>query len=190
MYKYVHSELQGEGLKLEERDLWRSTVKIPLPPSSEEYAVSTAASLARYYLQRNRVVGLVSAGHSLRVLPAERGGRQLGKILETLALLRTQGGLPLQALVEAEVQSLPRGSTVILITPEVGKNVPLVVEFLMRRGMRPVVVLIDAETFGGRRGTKEIANELEYMRVPVCVVANGDDLGEKLSEKDTARMWY
>ncbi len=188
-YRHAHAALPYLYPQLEERDMWRSSVKIPLPPSTEEYAVSIAASLARYYLGRGRVVGLVSAGHSLRILPAERGGRQLGKILETLALLRMQGDFPLQALIDAEIQSLPRGSTVIMITPDTSLKVALVTELLMRRGMRPVDVILDAETFGGGPGTDKLVTTLEMMRVPVCRIKNGDDLAQKLSEEQYPNMW-
>jgi uncharacterized protein (DUF58 family) len=101
--------------------LWHPSTDVTLPPSTEEYAVSIAASLARYFLQRGREVGLVSCGRSQSpaVLPPDRGGRQLGKILEALALLRSEGDLPISALATAEAQHLPRGSTVILITPSV-----------------------------------------------------------------------
>jgi uncharacterized protein (DUF58 family) len=188
-YEHVHVTARENPIQINERDMWRTVYKIPLPPSTEEYAVSIAASLARYFLQRGRVVGLVSAGYSLNVLPAERGGRQLGKILETLALQRTQGKIPLQALVEAEVQSLPRGSTVVMITPDTTRGVALICEYLLRRGMRPVIVLLDAASFGGSMGMDELANTLEMMRVPVCRVANGDDLSERLSEQSHPNMW-
>lgn len=185
----VHSELPSEALQLDEREMWRPSVKIPLPPSTEEYAISIAASLASYYLQNGRVVGLVASGRNFRVLPAERGGRQLGKILESLALLKAEGRLPLQGLVEAEVQSLPRGSTVLLITPDLGEGVPLVCEFLSRRGMRPVVVLLDAASFGGRGGLERVTSSLELMGVPLCKVKNGDDLSNTLSESSHAHLW-
>jgi uncharacterized protein (DUF58 family) len=163
--------------------------KIPLPPSTEEYAVSIAASLARYYLQRGRVVGLVSAGHGLHVLSAERGGRQLGKILETLALLRADGRLTLESLVQAEIQVIPRGSTVVIITPDTGDGITLSVELLLRRGMRPVVVLLDASTFGGKKGVERLENDLKILGVPVSKIANGDDLSAKLSDRTQPQMW-
>ncbi len=187
--RYVHSTLPREPLKLDEREMWRPTVKIPLPPSSEEYAVSIAASLARYYLQRGRVVGLAFAGKIFRVVPAERGGRQMGKILESLALMRAEGTLPLRGLVETEVKNLPRGSTVVLITPATGDEVALTVEQLERRGMRPVVVLLDAASFGGSRGTDRVADHLAILGTPVCRVSNGDDLSVALSSAARSQMW-
>ena len=189
VYRHVHSVLPTPQIQLDERQMWRASVKIPLPPSTEEYAVSIAASLARYYLQRRRVVGLVSAGQNLRVLPAERGARQLSKILETLALLEADGRLSLESLVQTEIQVLPRGSTVVLITPSTGDGIPVTVEFLMRRGMRPVAVLLDAASFGGFSGTDRVENDLKVMGIPVCRIANGDDLSSRLSDQAYSQMW-
>lgn len=188
-YRYVHASLPQPEIALDERELWRPSVKIPLPPSTEEYSVSIAASLARYYLQRGRVVGLVSAGQNLQVLSGERGGRQLGKILESLALIKADGKLTLESLVQAEIQAIPRSSTVVLITPASGDGVALTAEFLTRRGMRPVVVLLDANTFGGVSGAARVENELKIMGVPVCRIAHGDDLTAKLSDHSQPQIW-
>ncbi|MCI0518662.1 MAG: DUF58 domain-containing protein [Chloroflexi bacterium] len=187
--KRSHCALPRPPVVLEEQDLWKSNVKIPLPPATEEYAVSVAASLARYYLQRGRVVGLVSAGRTFRVLPAERGGRQLGKILENLALLRADGRLPVLGLVDAGVHNLPRGSTVVLITPEYGNEVLLAVETLARRSMRPVVVALDTATFGGDEGAKAMEAQLQALRVPVCRIQNGDDLSAVLTAAGRQQTW-
>ncbi len=167
--------------------LWRSLTQaltqVVLPPSTEEYGISIAASLGRYFLRRKRAVGLVSCGRSqsLDVLPPDRGGRQLGKILEALALLHAEGELSIAALATAQAQHLPRGSTVILITPSVREEVALTVDVLLRRGLRPVAVLLDAASFGGPPGTTALANTIEMLNVPVCRVVSGADLGASLS---------
>ena len=179
--RYAHAALPFEPPALDGRDLWRPNVKISLRPSTEEYSVSVAASLARYYLQRGRSVGLVSAGHNLDLLPSDRGGRQLGKILESLALLRAEGKLPLQGLVESEAQNLPRGSTVILVTPAVGDGTVIAVAQLLRRGMRPVAVRIAAASFGGSSGIDRVGANLGALNIPVRKIACGDDLAAALS---------
>ena len=56
-------------------DLWKHKFEFSLPPSTEEYSVSVAASVARYYLRLGRSVGFISTGQSLTMLPADRGGR-------------------------------------------------------------------------------------------------------------------
>ena len=163
--------------------LWRPLAEVTLPPSTEEYAVSVAASLGRYFLRCGRAVGLASCGQaqSPNVLSPDRGGRQLGKMLEALALLRAEGDLPISALATAQARHLPRGSTVILITPSVQKEVALTVDFLLRRGLRPVIVLLDAASFDGLSGTETLATAITLLGVPVCQVANGADLGIALS---------
>ena len=72
------------------REIWRAHSTFQLPPSSIEYSITIAASLTRFYLQRSRAVGLVSTGPALQIIPSDRGGRQLNKILETLALLKPE----------------------------------------------------------------------------------------------------
>ena len=113
----THFAQQVPQKEYEPQDVWRQRTKFELPPSTLEYSVSIAASLARFYLGRSRAVGLVTSGQVLRVLPSDRGGRQLGKILEGLALMHAEGTIPLTGLVEGQARYLPRGSTVVLITP-------------------------------------------------------------------------
>ncbi|MFW6136246.1 MAG: DUF58 domain-containing protein [Chloroflexota bacterium] len=160
--------------------LWRPWKEVELPPSTEEYAVSIAASLARHFLRLRRAVGLVSHQRSVEegpdVLPPDRGGRQLGKVLEALATLRAEGELPISALAAAQAQYVPRGSTVVLITPSVRDDVALAVGLLVRRGLRPVVVLLDASSFGGASGTADLARAIADLGAPVCQVGNGEDL--------------
>jgi uncharacterized protein (DUF58 family) len=163
------------------RDFWRKRFKYEMPPSTLEYAVTAAASLARYYLQRGRSVGLAYADQALRILPADRGGRQLGKILEALALVQAEGEMPLHGLVEAQARHLPRGSTAILITPSTSSSVYRTVDLLTRRGLRPLVVLIDAASFGGFFSSQRLAESLRMLDIPYCEIKEGQDLSAVLS---------
>jgi uncharacterized protein (DUF58 family) len=151
-----------------------------LPPSTEEYGVSIAASLGRYYLRQGRAVGFACAAQALSILPPERGARQLGKLLESLALLKAQGQLPLRGLVEIQAQSLVRGSTVVLITADVGEDVTLAADYLIRRGLRPVVVLIDASSFNGPSGSDKVEETLKFLQVPVRRIKQGVNIGSAL----------
>lgn len=167
--------------KRSKQDLWKHKFEFTLPPSTEEYSVSIAASVTRYFLRKGRAVGFISSGQVLTMLPPDRGGRQLGKILESLALLRAEGSLPVWGLVDIQAQHLARGSTIVLITHSVEKEVVLTADFLTRRGLRPVVVLIDAGSFNGPEGTDEVAAGLRYMRVPLRIVRRDDDISKALS---------
>jgi uncharacterized protein (DUF58 family) len=185
----IQASLPYEQPEFDPRDVWRKRYKFELPPSTLEYAVTIAASLARYYLQRGRAVGLVYADQALRVLPSDRGGRQLGKILESLALLRAEGNLPLHSLVEAQARHLPRGSTLVMITPSTSDSVYQTADVLMRRGLRPLAVLIDGATFGGYFSAERLAASLQALHVPHCRLAEGDDLGAVLSTATGSQHW-
>ncbi len=178
----VQAALPQEQPDLYAKDFWARTGKLPLPPSTEEYGVSIAASLVRDYLRRGRAVGLACAGQHLTLIAPDRGARQLGKILEALALTQAEGELPLRALIETQVKHMVRGSTVVLITPSVSREVALIVDFLIQRGLKPIIVLIDAGSFGGVPGTDQLAENVKLLSVPFRLVKNGMDLSNALSE--------
>jgi uncharacterized protein (DUF58 family) len=126
-------------------------------------------------------VGFITSGQTLTMMPPDRGGRQLGKILESLALLRAEGSLPIWGLIDIQAQHLTRGSTIVLITHSVEQEVIMATDFLARRGLRPVVVLIDAASFNGPAGTEEIAEGLRYMKVPLRTIRRDDNLTKSLT---------
>jgi len=155
--------------------------KLILPPSSLEYAISIAASLSHYFIGQKRAVGLVAAGRTATVIPAERSNRQESKILETLAYLEDDGNLSLAAMVPMQARQLTAGSTAILITPEVRADIVSATEDLQRRGLHPILVLLDPDTFGGPPGAERLAKTLISRSVPVCRVRCENDLTQTLS---------
>ncbi len=164
-------------LKADSIMLWRhKPEEVRLPSATIEYAISAAASISHYFIFRGHAVGLASAGQTYSVLPAERGERQLGKILENLAFLQGDGTLSLPGLVSAQAGYLPRGGTVILITPSTLPEVAIAVDDLQRRSMHPVVVLINSASFGGGLGTNDLLASIQARNIPVLQVNNRDDM--------------
>jgi uncharacterized protein (DUF58 family) len=147
-----------------------------LPADTIEYAISITASIAKYYIREKREVGLVSAGQSYTVLPAERGERQLGKILETLAILQPHGDMPLWALLYSQVGHLDRGSTVVLITPETEDIILTIATELVHRGLVPVFILINPASFGGTGRADDLAKRLTSLGIINFVISEGVDL--------------
>lgn len=156
--------------------------KVKLPPSTVEYSISITASLAHYFIGQRRSVGLVTATeHSYKVIPAERSERQEGKILEALSFIQGESSISLPSLVTAQMGQLPQGSSAILITPMVWPELLLAADSLQRRKLRPVVVLLMAHTFGGRKNNEDLAKSLMERNVPVCPIYCDADLSEVLS---------
>jgi uncharacterized protein (DUF58 family) len=84
-----------------DQPLWAQTGKFELPRETEEYAVSVAASIAQYFIRQERATGLVAYGQTREVIQADRGERQLSRILETLAVLRADGRIPFDDVLAA-----------------------------------------------------------------------------------------
>lgn len=156
--------------------------QVRLQPSSLEYSVSIVASLAHYFIDQRRAVGLVTASYrSYKVIPAERSERQEAKILEELAFLQAESTYTLPGLVTAQMGQLPQGSSAILVTPMIWTELLIAVDSLQRRNLRPVVVLLMIESFGSRTNNEGLAQSLVERNVPVCRVYCDADLSQTLS---------
>lgn len=183
-YKGVHFSKPGEddhSYPIDDLLLLRRR-QVKLPPSSLEYSISITASLAHYFIGQRRAVGLVTASYrTYKVIQAERSERQEAKILEELAFLQAESAYTLPGLVTAQMGQLPQGSSAILVTPMIWTELLLAVDSLQRRNLRPVVVLLMAESFGSRAGNEDLAQALTERNVPLCRVYCDADLSETLS---------
>lgn len=155
--------------------------EVRLPPSTAEYAVCAAASLAFHLLSRERAVGLVAYGHMRHVIQANRGQPQMNQILETLATLEASGKMSLEDVVRIEAPRFPRGATAVLITPDPRRDLIVAIQELERRRVSPVLVLLEAETFGGAPGSAELADRAMRMGYGVRTLRFGDKIGDALS---------
>jgi uncharacterized protein (DUF58 family) len=174
--------------KVDQIWMWQKREEVKLSPDTFEYGVSAAASICSYFIKQGQSVGLSSASRQMVVLPAERGERQLGKILENLAYLQSDGRLPLAGLVQSQFLQLQRGSTVVLITSSTDKDVIVAVDSLLYRDMRPVVVLVDPSSFTEVYGSEKIYQEIQLRGVPVTLVNYGADMGYSLERGFTHPM--
>jgi len=181
----VHFEKKHEETADENPDQWMlgRRPEFHLPPASLEYAISITASLAHYYLAQKRAVGFVSAGRAYTLLSAERGARQESKIMETLAYLEADGYTSIAALASMQAAQLPSGSGVALITPSVRKELLVAVDELTRRHLRPAVILLMAESFGGQLpGSDSLVRALTERGVPVLPIYCDSDLAQTFSD--------
>lgn len=154
---------------------------IPLPPSTIEYGVAAAASLAFYLMQLDRAVGMITYGQARHVFQADKGESQLNRILESLAVVEAKGRLGLDQLLKVELARIPQGSSVVLITPDVSTHVVEAARRLKTLGRSPVLVLMDAESFGGPPGTDRVAQDVRQGGIPVRVLHRGEPLDIALS---------
>jgi uncharacterized protein (DUF58 family) len=164
----VHAEKPVQPKENEIKDLlFARKPKYTLPPSTLDYGISIAASLVHYFIAQRRGVGLVTEGRVYTVIQAERSERQESKLLETMAFVEARGSLSIAGLVAAHATQLPQGSSAILITPTIWPELLAAVEDLEHRNLRPIVILLMAETFGGRPGGERLLGSLAERGVPV-----------------------
>jgi uncharacterized protein (DUF58 family) len=149
---------------------------IRLDPSSEEYAVTIAASLASYFLRQDRAVGLMASGNRPVVLAPDRGGRQLVKILRALALVRADDPLPLSELLTGESLHFSRSDTAVVITPSASDSWVGPLAHLKHRGVQSTAVLIDPSTFGGTTSSMLVVGALAAIDVANYLVKRDDSL--------------
>lgn len=153
-----------------------------IPASTEEYAVVVAASLATHFIEIERALGYLAYTPNRELLQPERGHRQLTRILENLAVARSQSKLSLKEMISLETPHLARGATVVIITSSLETNWIAELNVLARRGIRPMVVYIDPSSFGGGN-SDEVRGRLNLVRIPTLLIRKGDNLAAALTQR-------
>lgn len=178
---WVPPEIDGGPavLRSERSGLW-------LPPSTLEYGVAIAASLARHFLIQNRSVGFIGHSTHRELIQADRGERQLTKILETLAVIGAGGQVPFAQVLAAEGDQLARHTTLLAITPSSDMTWVAALRDIGRRGVRGLAIQLAATTFGAAPPYQEVVAELLASGIPTHVVAYGNDLAAALGQRVTS----
>ena len=154
-----------------------------IPPSSEEYVAVVAASLARYFINQERVIGFVTYTPNREIHHPERGNRQLARILETLAVARSLSDYTLEQMLSLETPHFARGATLLIVTASLDKKWVVEAQILNRRGIRPLCVLIDPATFGGQESIDTVRGMLNLARIPAITIKRDTDIAAALAQR-------
>ncbi len=146
--------------------------------STEEWVVSVGATLAKYFLDQQREVGIIT---QRRVLVADRGYRQLQKVLELLAVAHADSSVPLERVVLSEEVRFSRGATAVIVTPSTDERWLAACRLLAARGVSVLAVLLEASTFGSRQSSLLLVSSLVASGVPCYLVKRGDNLSQALA---------
>ncbi len=151
-------------------------------PSTEEYAVVAAASLARHFLEDGKSVGLIAHGQRRIVAQPDRGDRQISKILTHLAVLRAAGRSGLSEVLSAESHELKRHATLVVITATTSLRWVEALRALKLRGVHSLVVLVDANSFGPAGSNDALAAALAANRIPTRRLHRDEAIAAALEE--------
>jgi uncharacterized protein (DUF58 family) len=149
--------------------------------STEEYGVTIAASLVKHFLQHGRAVGLVAVGGERRLLPLERGQRQLTKALEELAMVRANGCTTLADVLAGDSGRVNPSQAVFVVTPSSDGGWPAALHQLRGRGVRAAAIVLDAASFDASPGSPSSAGTGPDAWEPSWRVKRGDAIGEALA---------
>jgi uncharacterized protein (DUF58 family) len=144
--------------------------------STEEYGVRISASVARYFLTANRSVGFMTFGRNFDVIEADRGVQQYTRILESLAMARALGDVPLGNLLSNEARRFGRHTTVVVVTPSTDESWVAGLGALQQRGVKVAAILLEPSTFGGDQNALDIFASLASNDVFTYIVKRSDDL--------------
>ncbi len=155
-----------------------------LPASTEEYVVVCAASLAHHFTQLERALGFVAYTPQHELHQPERGERQLEFILQSLATARSFSNYSLAQMLVLDTPNITRGTTLVIVTASLDDDWVTQARVLSRRGITPICVLIETESFGAKRQTvSEFLPLLQLARIPTVVVRYGDNIAAALEQR-------
>ncbi len=192
---------QGESAWGEEARPWpgKGDIKVPLPRSTTEYAVTIAASLAQHFLRHDRSVGFLTYAAEREFLQPDRGPRQLDRLMELLAVIQADGDVPLAQVLASEGIRLARHSTLVVITPSIDPAWVGALRGLGARGVHGIAILLAAATFLDHpTGDQPPGDwhpalaELQETGLPTYPIRYGDDLAAALTQLNrpqAGRRW-
>jgi uncharacterized protein (DUF58 family) len=154
-----------------------------IPPSTEEYGVVVAASLAKYFIESGRALGFAAYTPYREVHQPERGNRQLTRILETLAVARSFSQYSLGQMLTLETPHFTRGTTLIIVTSSLDTKWVGEAQILSRKGIRPMCVLVDPQSFGGTTPSDDMRGILRLAKIPTIALSKNDDLSAALAQR-------
>jgi uncharacterized protein (DUF58 family) len=149
--------------------------------STEEWAVTVAASLATHFLAQGRAVGLVAHGNERCFVNSDRSTRQQIKILEELAVVRATGRESLASALAIEGAHFSRSDTLLVVTPSTDEWWLDSLRLLMQRGVRCASFLLESSTFGGASSSLLLVSSLAAAQVPTYLVRKGEPLERSIA---------
>ncbi|MDP3062390.1 MAG: DUF58 domain-containing protein [Chloroflexota bacterium] len=150
------------------------------PDSTEETAVTIAASVARKYSDMGLPVGLAAEGERSYLVASDSSPSHLHHVLEELARVRATGRTPLENTLGQVERHLGRYSTLLIITPSPRDDWLKALPDLRRRGVRVALVLLDRASFSDNGREPPPQTAAVQSGLPVFTVRRGQPLEDAL----------
>src|SRR6266852_2738776 len=155
--------------------------------STEEYGVTIAATIATYLLRQDLSLGLIVNAERREFLSLDRGDRQMERVLELLAVVRSGPGPELREALALDALHFGRNSVAIVITPSTSRDWHDGVQHLQRRGVQAAVIGLNAASFEDKPADEDTLALLEGAGIPVMRIKRGYPLCEVLDRSPETR---
>lgn len=145
--------------------------------STEEYAVTIAASLANKFLSQDVPVGILLNASNTLIVRSERGQQQLDHLMESLAVVKADGMVSLPESIESNVGRFGMASSLVILTPNPSERLSAVLSQLSSRGIKSSVIILDAASFGKKTDAEAVSSSGKWMTAlgtPVYTIQRGD----------------
>jgi uncharacterized protein (DUF58 family) len=151
--------------------------------TTEEYGISITSSLVKKYADSERAVGLIAQGQQYHFFPAQQGNLNMWRIMDDLAVMKADGTVPLPRILNRSSEYLTGNSVALIITAAAGDDILEAVINARKKGIRAILILLDAGSFGGELSSPQSQSRLRAPGIPVYVVKKGDHLAEALNSR-------
>jgi uncharacterized protein (DUF58 family) len=149
--------------------------------TTTEYIMTIAASIVRKYSDAGRPVGLIAQNDAYHFYPARSGYMNMWRIMEALAVMKTDGRTPLPRVMYRTREQLTGNSVIILITASDHNEIADSIISAGKQGLRAIAILVDGSSFGGRSTPLTIQRRLNALNIPAYLVRQGKNLAEELN---------
>lgn len=151
--------------------------------NTEEYSVTIAASLARKYIDSGKRVGLIASGDRPYICLSGAGNPHAQDIMRALALMKANGKIPIDELIDFQSDRFDTGSVVLVIMPSENRAIIPPLRHAINRGVTVIAVLLDSLSFGGKTTAADTARTLTNAGFHVHVVRRGQDIPAALDSR-------
>ncbi|CAH1202769.1 hypothetical protein PAECIP111893_01925 [Paenibacillus plantiphilus] len=109
-------------------------------PEQFELAVSIVASMLDFGFRRSTATGIISVGDTNEGFAPNTSPNQRQLIMNHLVSVQPDGNTPLYRAIRQSASFVPSGSFAVIVSPQTGEEIVLVMEWLKRRGVVPVLI--------------------------------------------------
>lgn len=150
--------------------------------STEELAVSLAASLSQRLLDLSLPVGIAVNGDNGRLLRPDNGSDHLSRLMETLAAAQSVDAARLPEFLQSMRPHLNHFHSVTVVTANTDREwLPALLD-LKRGNVTTSIVMVDPSSFGSSRTVGQVVEAAAANLVPVYVARQDTSLDDALSQ--------